>query len=83
MEYFLEIADDYFFDRAYAYVLPAVKFLPSTLKHLNDSIPASTPSTLLQYIPHPPLPAVVDATISAWPRDYMLRQFTSFYIMVL
>lgn len=89
MEYFLDLADDYFFDRAYASVLPAASFLPAALQQFNqsDASPASSSSlasTLLHFLPHPPLPSIPFdvATTSAWPRDYMLRQFVSFYIMV-
>lgn len=104
MEYFLEVADDYVFDRAYAALLPASSFLPSllasqaanaanttlagstaTASAVVSSTSSSITSSLLQYIPHPPLPSLslADAALtSAWPRDYMPRQFLSLCLMV-
>jgi lathosterol oxidase len=96
MEYFLELADDYVFDKAYASLLPAASFLPSLpdatshlISHVSRPSAASSSSissSLLQYIPHPSLPATLSladaASTSAWPRDYMPRQFLSLVLMV-
>ncbi len=58
------------------------------------SAPSSQPSAwsqLISYIPHPPLPdelltaPIIDAgkVASAWPRDYLPRQFLSLTVMTL
>nr|QKM75729.1 C-5 sterol desaturase [Phaffia rhodozyma] len=90
MEYILDAADDYLFDKAYSALLPASRFVPSLLQSANHTV-ASVPtspwvSQLLSYFPHPPLTSSTAAELasaSIWPRDYILRQTLSLSIMTM
>jgi lathosterol oxidase len=84
MEFFLDLADDYVFDKLYAKVLPATSFLPAAVQQAssaaaaNGTAAAATVKSLLSYVPHPPLPSAESLEgLSAWPRDYMPRQYIS------
>jgi len=84
MEFFLDLADDYVFDKLYAKVLPATSFLPAAVQQAssaaaaNGTAAAATVKSLLSYVPHPPLPSAESLDgLSAWPRDYMPRQYIS------
>lgn len=81
MEYFLDLADDYVFDNLYAKVLPATSFIPAAVQQAsaaaNETASAGLKS-LLSYVPHPQLPLAESLEgLSAWPRDYMPRQYIS------
>lgn len=89
MEYFLDLADEYVFDSLYAKILPAASFIPSGVQDSVSALSAAANGTLsssfgpgfkslLSYVPHPPLPLIENLEgISAWPRNYMLRQYVS------
>lgn len=89
MEYLLDFADEHVLDKAYAYLLPAKDFLPTTSSLSNSSTSstlASFASTLYKHIPHPPVDlsnALTSPLASAWPRDYIPRQFASLYLITL
>ena len=85
MEIFLDLADHYVFDNLYAKVLPATSFLPAAVQQASAAVngTALAPATaglksLLSYVPHPPLPIAESLEgLSAWPRDYIPRQYIS------
>lgn len=86
MDFFLELADDYVFDSLYAKVLPAASFLPAAVQQAsatlataaNATVSSSALKSLLSYVPHPPLPTADSLEgLSAWPRDYIPRQYIS------
>ena len=72
-------------------LLTAAASLNSSYPVLSADKPATSAwSQLVSYIPHPPLsaevfqPAVASAPlVSAWPRDYLPRQFLSFLVITL
>jgi lathosterol oxidase len=70
MDILLELADDYVFDKAYAYMLPHPP-IPQSLKMNTTSYPSYTSTT---YLP---------STSSLLPRDNMLRQCISLYTIAL
>jgi len=71
---------------------PSAAFLQASLN--GSSLPVITSeqgkwSQLLSYIPHPPLPVahelapIAPSLASAWPRDYIPRQFISLFVLTL
>ncbi|KAH9928341.1 uncharacterized protein B0H18DRAFT_874806 [Fomitopsis serialis] len=71
---------------------PSAAFLQASLNGSSLPVITSQPgkwSQLLSYIPHPPLPSahelapIAPSLASAWPRDYILRQFTSLFVLTL
>lgn len=72
MDILLNIADDYVFDKAYAYLLPYPP-MPESLKPNATSWPSFT-STSTTYLPE---------TSSMLPRDSLLRQCISLYTIAL
>jgi len=93
MDYILDFADEHYLNGLYASLLPAADFLPTSL--LADStsqLPSSNVTSVLsslattfyKNIPHPPIDAsTVTSLVSAWPRDYILRQAISLYFLTL
>ncbi|KAI0738288.1 hypothetical protein C8Q80DRAFT_269204 [Daedaleopsis nitida] len=94
MDIVLGVADEYALDRAWAALLPASAFIPAMLHNTsspmtNPSVPASSWSQLISFVPHPPLPddlitsSLVGSSkgMSAWPRDYIPRQFISLLVL--
>jgi lathosterol oxidase len=70
MDILLNLADDYVFDKAYAYLLPHPP-IPQSLKMNTTTYPSYTSTT---YLP---------STSSVLPRDSMLRQCISLYTIAL
>jgi lathosterol oxidase len=70
MDILLDLADDYVFDKAYAYLLPHPP-IPQSLKMNTTTYPSYTSMT---YLP---------STSSLLPRDSMLRQCISLYTIAL
>lgn len=95
MDLVLEIADDLFFDKLWAKLVPLSAFTtsPEFLQNVNASsssfaaLSSTTKwSQIIASLPHPPIPASHIASysashsipnVSAWPRDYILRQLFS------
>ncbi|KAG9029595.1 c-5 sterol desaturase [Tulasnella sp. JGI-2019a] len=103
MDIILHFADEFVLDKVYAKVLPLTAFINAHASNSSTSPLATLPATsswssILQSIPHPPLPSVVASTsggtanfsaattklaFSAWPRDYLLRQIASITIITV
>jgi lathosterol oxidase len=97
MDLVLDVFDTYLFDAVYAKLIPLSAFAASEL-HLshNTSATAFLPSTsqwskIVSLLPRPPI-TLEDASytalsqsfqLSAWPRDYMLRQVVSLSLITL
>jgi Delta7-sterol 5-desaturase len=99
MDLILEICDDFVFDKVWATLVPLSAFTNTygTFQAMNSSavIPnsASKWSPIIARLPHPPL-TTDDLTsfysasrpiaqLSAWPRDYLLRQVLSLSAITL
>lgn len=90
MDVILELADDYIFDRAYAYLLPSPSSLntfdPSFLP-ANASLLASSGAYASYPLPPAPSSAISSSSLasstfsyaSQWPRDNMYRQAMSLF----
>ena len=90
MDVILELADDYIFDRAYAYLLPdPSSAFSSPYSHGNSSSYADYPPYPHAHAPSPSASASISAlssspygsysTASSWPRDNMYRQAMSLF----
>ena len=90
MDYILHYADELVLDRVYASVVPTRAFLPPLASSASSALLAnassststlsSFASSIYKHLPHPPLDAL---SISAWPRDYYVRQLLSLYTLTL
>ncbi|KAF7355449.1 Fatty acid hydroxylase [Mycena sanguinolenta] len=97
MDLVLDVFDTYLFDAVYAKLIPLSAFAASELRlSHNASATAILPSSsqwskIVSLLPRPPI-SLEDASysalsqslqLSAWPRDYMLRQIVSLSIITL
>lgn len=98
MDLALDIADDYVFDSLYKWLLPVSLFesqLNASAVASHMAIYDSKWSQVVARIPHPPLVDILSQVpdsdslsiahnaISAWPRDYVLRQCISLSIFTM
>ena len=95
MDYVLHYADELVLDKVYASLVPAQAFLPSPVGLIanataSTSTLSSLASTIYKHIPHPPIDNVLSSSaqaassvLSAWPREYALRQLVSLYMLTL
>ncbi|KAG8864838.1 c-5 sterol desaturase [Tulasnella sp. 330] len=100
MDVILGVADEFLLDKFYAKVLPVTAFINHHASNTSSSPLATlsaTPSwsSIVQTIPHPPLPSVASGSgsdavnlsaklaLSAWPRDYLPRQIASITVITM
>lgn len=84
MDIILEVVDTFVFDKVYAYLLPAQQIPMSSSDYAVDGLnkTAEIISTAWSYVPatsYLTLQPRAEAWMSAWPRDYILRQFISLF----
>ncbi|KAI5892799.1 uncharacterized protein SCHCODRAFT_02543117 [Schizophyllum commune H4-8] len=86
MDVILPLADEYLLDSLYAKLIPLSAFAatPEAYEGLNSTLVPSKWTQLVSHLPHPPLPEVAAyEAVSAWPRDYLLRESISITVLTL
>ncbi|KZV74648.1 C5-sterol desaturase [Peniophora sp. CONT] len=93
MDLILHLADEYFLDTIYARLVPASAFVGDAFSaNATRALPLAMTGlskweNVVSHLPHPPLSTVFESnfsaaayaapSVSAWPRDYVLRQLIS------
>ena len=87
MDLILEVADKLILDKVWAQLVPLAAFLEPAAPLSSPAVVLSAPPSIwtnvLRSLPHPPITsdAILSASkhvpISAWPRDYVVRQILS------
>lgn len=87
MDVILEVADRFVLDIVWAKLVPLAAFLEPAAPLSSPAVVLSQPpsvwTNVLRSLPHPPISsdAILSASkhvpISAWPRDYIVRQLVS------
>jgi len=92
MDFILEIADDFVLDKMWAKLVPTPTSIATSMgEYATKNITQPSQSWLLSNLPlalrPPSLPVLVESIPfseqSAWPRDYILRQLLSLFLLSL